>query len=335
MTKARPAVTILLSTFNGERYLDAQLQSLLQQTHENWRLYWRDDGSTDETVAIMRAFGERLGPERCGESPRSGPHLGASPSFLSLLAENRDAEIIAFADQDDVWLPAKLEAALRALQAAGSGPVLYCARQFLVNEALEGAKLSASHAPAPAFPAALTQNIANGNTLVMNGPAARLVSAMVCPQGGMHDWWSYITVAACGGTILFDNRPQVFYRLHKDNLIGSARPLPARAIAALRRGPLIFMTMMRRHTEALLAEPEMLSPAARRALAIIEAGLYGGLPARVAALAQPDFRRRTLLENLLFGFWFLTDRAKRPAPAPPALADPLPGWTAPESSTAK
>ena len=83
---------------------------------------------------------------------------------------------------------------------------------------------------------------------------------MGSPEGTVHDWWSYIVVSACGGIVFYDPEPRVLYRLHKNNLIGSARPLPARAIAAMQRGPEIFMTMMRRHVEALAAQPERLAP---------------------------------------------------------------------------
>jgi glycosyltransferase involved in cell wall biosynthesis len=302
-----PHLTILLSTFNGARFLHEQLQSFCTQSFTNWTLYWRDDGSADESVAIMRAFAAGQRPGRVLESPGSGPHLGASPSFLTLLGEAEDADMVAFADQDDVWLTDKLRHAADRILAAGDRPALYCARQYLVNEQLEGARLSVVRDCIPGFPACLTQNVANGNTLVMNRAAARIVASMGQPEGTVHDWWSYIAVSACGGEIIFDERPAVLYRLHKNNLIGSARPMPARALAALKRGPAIFMTMMRRHAEALAAHQARLAPPARRDLARIRAALNGGMFARLSALRCPGFRRRTLLENVLFAYWFVTD----------------------------
>ncbi len=318
---ARGSVAILLSTYNGARFLRAQLNSFLAQTHEDWVLHWRDDGSTDETVEIMRAFTARLGPERCVESASSGPHLGASPSFLTLLRENMHAEAVAFADQDDVWLPEKLAAALEGLAEAGDAPALYCARQYLVDEALRGARLSAQHATARGFPACLTQNIANGNTLVMNNAAAKLVATASHPADTVHDWWSYIVVSACGGKVIFDERPQVLYRLHKNNLIARDRKLHARALAALRRGPQIYMTMLRRHADALAAQAVRLPPTARRDLRLVRAGLRGGLPERLTALACGRFRRATPLENLLFAYWFLTSPALPPAAKPETAAE--------------
>jgi len=318
-------VTILLSTFNGARFLPEQLESFIAQDYKNWVLRWRDDGSADETTSIMRAFAARAGAGRCVESASSGPHLGASQSFLTLLAEHKAADAVAFADQDDVWLPEKLRHAMEYLAASGNRPVLYCARQILVDEALRGHTLSVAHVAAPGFPASLTQNIANGNTLVMNTAAAKLVAEMGRPEGTVHDWWSYIVVSACGGQIIFDARPGVLYRLHKNNLIGSARPLPARAIAAMRRGPAIFMTMMRRHADALAAQASRLTPQARGDLRLVRAALHGGLLARLAALRCRRFRRRTMLENLLFGLWFAMDR--------PADSRAQPAWTPREQAT--
>ena len=329
---ANTGVAILLSTFNGREFLPVQLNSFLAQTHERWVLHWRDDGSADDTVAIMREFAARVGPERCVESPSSGPHLGATASFLTLLRESIGAMAVAFADQDDVWLPEKLHSAVEMLAGAGETPALYCARQYLVDEALRGAKLSTHYQGVAGFPACLTQNIANGNTLVMNAAAAALVATASEPEGTVHDWWSYIIVSACGGAILFDERPQVLYRLHKGNLIGRAQPLYARALAAIQRGPVVYMTMMQRHTDALLAQAPKLTSVARQDLTLVRQGLYGSFSNRILALRCQRFRRRTALENLLFRFWFLTNRgfllaaaANRRA-ASQSLSQPTPSY---------
>jgi glycosyltransferase involved in cell wall biosynthesis len=306
---ARPAgaaVTILLSTFNGEKYLAAQLESFLRQDFDDWRLLWRDDGSHDRTVEMMRDFAASQRPGRCVESRTSGPHFGAAPSFLLLLAEARREPIIAFADQDDVWLPGKLKRAAARIEAAGDRPALYCAQQFMVDEELRGNRKSAAHINPPGFPSSLTQNIANGNTLVMNRAACELVTAIPGPEGTVHDWWSYIVVSACGGDVAFDAEPQVLYRLHKNNLIAASPSTTRRAIAALERGPGIFMTMMRRHAETLSRHESLLTPSARDDLATIRAGLNGPWRPRLAALRNPRFRRRTALENLLFAYWFMT-----------------------------
>lgn len=298
-------IAILLSTYNGARFLAEQLESFEQQTDQDWCLVWRDDGSTDETRTVMYDFATRIGERRCREAAGSGEHLGAAQSFLALLPEAADAEAVAFADQDDVWLPDKLARARQALASAGNQAVLYCARQYLVDEHLQGRRLSILSGDRPSFPASLTQNIAHGNTMVMNRAAANLVSRIPGPLGTVHDWWSYIVITACGGSVVIDPKPVVLYRQHKGNLIGSPPSTLARAIAAIRRGPGTFMTMMRRHVFQLAAHTDYLTDQARSDVARISAGLRGGITRRTNALRCPGLKRQTELENVLFRLWFM------------------------------
>ena len=306
-------ITILLSTYNGENYLKSQLDSIREQSFRDWMIAWRDDGSADGTVAVVEDFAGSIGPERCVQSPSSGPHLGAGPSFLQLLSENRDAGCIAFADQDDRWLPEKLQRAADRLGAAGDLPVLYCARQWLTDDDFSHPVLSMKYDGTPGFPASLTQNIATGNTIVMNQEAARLVASIPAPDSSPHDWWSYIVVSAFGGLVIYDSEPTVLYRQHMKNLIGSQLPTVSRAIAALERGPEIYMTMMRRHTERLYEHRDRLPAPARFDLELIRKGLTGGFSDKLAALRCPGFKRATALERLLFRIWFLTNYTRSPS----------------------
>lgn len=303
------SVTILLSSYNGENYLKTQLDSIRAQRFTDWRIAWRDDGSSDDSVAVVEAFGRSLGPGQCMQSPSSGAHLGAAGSFLQLLSENCGSPFIAFADQDDRWLPDKLQ---RAVERLGGGDMaaLYCARQILTDDDFTHPTLSMKYQGKPGFPASLTQNIATGNTIVMNAAAARLVASIPAPVASAHDWWSYIVVSAFGGLVIYDPEPATLYRQHMKNLIGSQLPTITRAIAALERGPGIYMTMMHRHAEQLHAYQDRLSAQAQDDLAVIRKGLTGGFSERLAALRIPDFRRATALETLLFRIWFLAQPAR-------------------------
>ena len=300
-------VTILLSTYNGAAFLSAQLDSFLAQTHQNWVLYWRDDGSCDETVVLMQEFAAQVGLRRCVMSPSSGDHKGVLASFLTLLREQVAAPFVAFADQDDVWFPSKLEVAVAALGEAHEEPALYCARQYLVDSQLGNPTLSIAYKSVPAFPGCLAYNLANGNSIVMNQAAVALVARAKEPEGTVHDWWSYIVVSACGGRVIFDPQPQLFYRLHKTNVIGRAQPFMTRARAALQRGSLIYMTMMRRHLEALKQSSLPLTREANQSVALLLAGMQKNPMRRLAALRCKHFHRSTKLETLLFRYWFLTN----------------------------
>ncbi|HYZ64463.1 MAG TPA: glycosyltransferase [Acetobacteraceae bacterium] len=299
-----PRVAILLSTFNGARFLPAQLESFVAQTEPDWILYWRDDGSSDESVAMMQAFAAARGAGQVELVDIPG-HLGATGSFMALLRAIAPSGLpLAFADQDDVWLPEKLELALAALSAERV-PALYCSRQKLVDQALVPIGESAALRRPPCFPAALAQNIATGCTVVLNPQAAQLLALSRPPSNSLHDWWSYLVVAAAGGRIVADPTPTVLYRQHQGNLVGAPATKRHRALAALQRGPGVFMAVLREHVAALLDHPELLSGRAKRVLAVLDRGLRGGAAARLRALATPGLYRQSWAETMLFRWWFL------------------------------
>jgi glycosyltransferase involved in cell wall biosynthesis len=298
--EAKTSIAILLSTYNGEAYLDALLDSLDAQTHADWMLYWRDDGSTDGTVAKLTA---RRGI-RVTEPPGN---IGVTRSFITLLRAAADHPFIAFADQDDVWLPEKLGRAIDRLDGV-DGAALYCARQILVDRDLKRIGLSAPLAGPAAFPASLTQNIATGNTVVLNAAAIALIAASEPPLKTWHDWWCYLMVTAAGGTVVRDDRGVILYRQHAANVVGAPVSAPRRALAALRRGPGAFMTVFRANVAALSAQPGLLTPQARWELAIVSKGLSGGPIARLRALRLAGFVRNSPAQTALFRVWFMIGR---------------------------
>ena len=303
-------VRILLSTYNGAAFLPDQLASFAAQTHPGWTLLWRDDGSTDATVAIMERFAAEHGPGRCTRLRAPEGNLGASESFLALLRAALPTlgaeDAAAFADQDDVWLPEKLARGLAALAAVPPGrPALACARQVLVDAQLRPFGESPRLSHPPGFPAALAQNVATGCTVLLNRPAAALIARSRPPQPYFHDWWSYLLVAAAGGEVRMDATPLVLYRQHGANAVGAPASVARRAQLALRRGSGAFMALLRGHLAALAAQPALLPAAAQADVAHLQAALAGGWPQRLRALRMPGLRRQTFLETLTFRLWFL------------------------------
>ena len=303
MTAPTARVAILLSTFNGARFLPAQLESFRRQTEPDWLLLWRDDGSSDATLEIMAAFAREVGPDRCRRVDVPG-RLGVAGNFYALLGAARPLGLpVAFSDQDDVWLPEKLSRALAALDGR-AGPALYCSRQMLVDDRLDPIGPSAPFHRLPSFAAALTQNIATGCTIVLDPAAATLVAASTPPVGPLHDWWSYLLVTGAGGRVVADPEPTMLYRQHAANLVGAPSSRRRRAAAALRRGPDAYLAMLRANVDAL-RRCDALTPSASRVVAALDHALHGGLFARLRALFIPGLHRQTPLETALFRLWLL------------------------------
>ena len=310
MTRAgddSPLVAILLSTYNGSPYLDTQLQSFLTQSHKNWALHWRDDGPSDNSVALVTGFSEGPGCGRCVRHA-SGERLNAPASFLTLLRQSvaSPAAMFAFSDQDDIWLPEKLARGVAALAGIPSGmPGLYCAGHILVDDSLR----PIGHAPVvrrpPSFPAAITQNIAQGCTVMLNRAAAELIAGSEPADQTWHDWWSYIVVTASGGRVVVDPAETMLYRQHGTNQVGNAGSLLQRGVGVFRRGRRPFMSLVHSHINALHRQPHLLTDTSRAQLAVIEKGLNGGYRARLSALRLPGFRRQSWPEDMVFRLWFL------------------------------
>ncbi len=304
--RAGTPVCIALSTHNGSAFLNEQLASILGQSHGDWTLLWRDDGSSDRTPAMLRGFAEAAGAGRVIDANDARGRLGITGSYMALLRRVPPGQILAFADQDDVWLERKLARGVAALARVDPArPALYCARQILVDAAGRSLGQSARMTGLTGFPQSLTQNIATGCTVMLNPPAVRLLTAMRAPERTHHDWWSYLVVTAAGGEVIFDNEATVHYRQHPGNAVGARLSFWPRAVAALRRGPGVFMASFRAHVAALEDQHDLLDPQAQEALAVISAGLRGGLRPRLTALGLPGFCRQAFAETQLFRLWFL------------------------------
>jgi glycosyltransferase involved in cell wall biosynthesis len=217
-----------MSTYDGERYVREQVESILSQSHSRLRLVVRDDGSRDGTSAVLRSF----------EDPRiqvrNGENLGLPLAFFRLIDESSDdADLWALSDQDDVWLPEKLERAARRLVGL-RGPALYCARVAVVDEALRSLYLHELPWRGPSFANALVQNIALGCTIVINREARDLLRECWPHECVMHDAWLYLVIAGCG-TVVYDHEPVVLYRQHGRNIVGMGRGRWSRLAGRLQR----------------------------------------------------------------------------------------------------
>lgn len=214
-------VAILLSTYNGELFLSEQLDSLESQTYKNWTVIASDDGSTDNTQEILKKYQKKWSEGRL--SILNGPKKGFSQNFLFLACNTKiKANYYAFCDQDDVWLPTKLEMAISTIEKYRSPkhPFLYCGRTLNVNQELQPCGMSPLFSSPKNFQNAIIQNIAGGNTMVFDTNTKSLLEKVGVVDVFLHDWWLYILVAGSGGNIFYDSNPQIFYRQHFGSTLG-------------------------------------------------------------------------------------------------------------------
>ncbi len=223
-----PRIDIVLSTYNGQQYLQELLDSIAGQSYPNWRLLVRDDGSQDRTVGILQRYCDTVpGKITLMDEPRG--NLGVVGSYSALLGRS-DADYTMLADQDDVWLPEKIAVTLEEMRRTEQRPVPGTPALVHTDAAVVDAGLAAI-APSlwhyqksdPKGGAALNrlllQNIATGCTAMINKHLRG--KALPFPQEAiMHDWWLALT-ASSFGVIGYVPKATLLYRQHQGNKLGA------------------------------------------------------------------------------------------------------------------
>ncbi len=229
-------VIILLSTYNGEKYLEEQLESLIAQEGVTTEILVRDDGSTDSTTAILDEWQQR-GLLKW----YSTTNVGCCKSFINLLETAADDAYYAFCDQDDVWLPNKLKLSMDKMAATEKKnpgkPVIIHTDMNVVDENLkiihESFWRSSGLRPdiLKTFPYLCTCNSVNGCTILMNAQARKLILEKYVEQKTIiHDVISALTVAYYGGIIDYIDTPTMLYRQHSNNVVGAMQYNKTQAI---------------------------------------------------------------------------------------------------------
>ena len=221
-------INILLSTYNGEKYLKEQLESIIKQSHSDWTLYIRDDGSTDNTISIIDEYCSRY-PNKIVKYEDCLGNIGSLHSFEELLKQAK-SDYFMFCDQDDVWLPQKIEKAMSEMviceNANPATPVIVCSDLIVVDEHLN--KLSGSFWSyskiAPQYLQKTNQlavnNYVTGCTMLFN-KKAKDVSLPLGKNAIMHDSWIALKIKASNGIISVLKEPYILYRQHGLNQIGA------------------------------------------------------------------------------------------------------------------
>lgn len=213
-------VQILMSTYNGEKYIETQLNSILEQNYKQIFLLIRDDGSTDHTLKILSQYERKYK----NISVIRGENIGVIESFFTLMQKaDEKADYYAFSDQDDKWLAHKISKAIEALEKEDDKKaLLYCSSKTLVDKDLKllHSEIDYTKEIIPSFGNALVQNICTGCTCVFNKKLCDSIKNNIPNNIIMHDWWLYL-VAAAFGKVIYDKNSYILYRQHEGNVHGT------------------------------------------------------------------------------------------------------------------
>ena len=204
-----------MSTYNGEKYVVQQLDSIFQSKKPEIGLYVRDDGSKDRTVEILKEYGIEHNVQI---EINPGQNVGSAKSFLAALRDCPKANYYAFCDQDDVWIDGKLSAAVEQIGITNQ-PVLWCSDYQVTDSELNVMIPSALKQPVQDSMRAVFYNNVPGCTMVFNWALMQELRKVNISNIRMHDIMA-INVALITGKVIFDKTPYVLYRQHGDNVLG-------------------------------------------------------------------------------------------------------------------
>lgn len=225
-------VAICMAVYNGQNYLEDQLESIVKQTYSNWILFIRDDGSNDNSLSIINEY-IRNYPEKIifinkKESDKGGPKENFA-NILSWVNKNYNFNYFMFADQDDYWLETKVENSINTIKSTEryyDGPILLhtdlkvvdnrlnvIEESFFKYRALDPNKKDIKHL--------LVQNNITGCTMCWNSSLNQLID-LSDESIAMHDWWIGL-IASCFGRIVCYEKPTILYRQHGQNVVGATQ----------------------------------------------------------------------------------------------------------------
>ncbi len=219
-------VCVLMSTYNGEKYLKEQIDSILNQIEVEIYLLIRDDGSKDKTVEILEEYNKLE-----NVTVIRGENLGAKKSFLTLISMAPDYfDYYALSDQDDYWLEDKMISAISHIEGEVKSledNFLYYSNTCLVDQNLSPLNEIGFNVDRPySFGEILIRNCASGCTYVFGKKLKSLIQArqdLNMENIPMHDHWINMICLATGGKIIFEKKSHILYRQHGGNLVGSQK----------------------------------------------------------------------------------------------------------------
>ncbi|MFV0465938.1 MAG: glycosyltransferase family 2 protein [Lachnospiraceae bacterium] len=294
-------VQILMSTYNGEEYIREQMDSILSQNYQDVDILVRDDGSSDDTFVILKEYEEYHQNVRVYK----GENIGINKSFFELLKCSDDhAQYIGFCDQDDYWLPEKIERAVEKLEQI-SGPALYCGAKTLVDENLNVLEKQPRQNVRPGFGNAVIESICSGCTSLMNQELVTILKSRLPEDVIHHDWWCYMA-ATYLGDMYYDEHSYIYYRQHASNEVGASGS-PLAMIRAKARDLKKRHGDLKKQLKDFKSFYQGMGDSRKDTLidSILRAESISG---RISIQFNTDWYRQTTLDNLVVRVLFLVNR---------------------------
>lgn len=230
----KPTVAVIMSTYNGEKYLAEQLDSILAQEGVHVELFIRDDGSKDSTRDILLSYAERYANVHLD----FGENLGFARSFLTELAAASGFEYYAFSDQDDYWKKEKLITAVKAIKAEEAIhltkiPIIWHSNLHVSDSKLNIIRTTELHKRVHSLESLILRRSIPGCSMVMNKEAAELsrhkyISLLIPTRG--HDICIMYLTYLMGGKMICSSDAYIYYRQHGNNTVGTTLSLWARLV---------------------------------------------------------------------------------------------------------
>lgn len=217
----KPLITVLMCTYNGEKYITEQLLSIMNQTYENIRLIIYDDCSTDSTVEFINKFVADTGDDRVTVVVNEKPSGSSQKNFMHIIEDYKNSEYIALSDQDDIWNDKKLEVMMKVLQEheIKDRPCMVCHKVETISD--DGGHIGYTKLYTPDFCNLIFHPTAQGCCMLFNKACTDLLS-FEADNIAMHDWYISLVYAVKNRIHLIDE-PLLKYRQHENNVVGHKR----------------------------------------------------------------------------------------------------------------
>ena len=222
-----PKIAVMLSSYNGEKYISEQIESIFAQSEVDIDLFVRDDCSKDDTLNIIKSF---IKEGKSIHLIEDHINLGPGLSFMTLLYYMKNVktqyDYYAFADQDDIWEKCKLQKAVEKIEAEKEGNILYCSNQTLyINGQKSG--LRYNYIPDLTLKGHVSKNLIAGCTFVFDRKMFENLTNIKFPNESLirtrcHDSWIILEALLCG-TVVYDENSYILYRIHDNNAVGIKR----------------------------------------------------------------------------------------------------------------